>query len=272
MFPLMSSSPAAAPTSTFPRRRGRERAASAVGGWGLSATDGPADLADRVLYRDGLVLVIDKPAGIPVHSGPAGGPHLEHWFPLLRFGLPRPPGLAHRLDRDTSGCLVLGRHPKALRRLGRLFAEGRVEKVYWAVVSGMPAEPAGRIETGLRKETRGSGWRVVIDPAGQRAVTDYRVVGTADGWSWLEMRPRTGRTHQIRVHCAALGCPVVGDPVYGAPDGAELQLHARGVTLPLYPAKPPIAVTAPVPPHMIPALKALGCAETAEHQPRSAAG
>src|SRR5216684_446049 len=78
------------------------------------------NLAERILYRDGLMLVIDKPAGIPVHSGPGGGPHLEHWLPLLRFGLPHPPALAHRLDRDTSGCLVLGSHPKALRRLGRL--------------------------------------------------------------------------------------------------------------------------------------------------------
>ena len=218
----------------------------------------PADLLDRVLYRDGLVLVIDKPAGIPVHSGPAGGPHLEHWFPLLRFGLPRPPALAHRLDRDTSGCLVLGRHPKALRRLGRLFAEGRVEKVYWAVVAGIPAEPAGRIETGLRKQTRGTGWRVVVDPAGQPAVTDYRVLGEAGGRAWLELRPRTGRTHQIRVHCAALGCPVVGDPVYGGPLGEALQLHAHGIILPLYPAKPPIRVTAPVPPHMRAALVRLG--------------
>ena len=101
---------------------------------------------------------------------------LESRFDELRFGLPHPPALAHRLDRDTSGCLVLGRHPKALRRLGALFAGGQVEKVYWAVVEGRPAEAEGRIETGLRKLSRGTGWRMVVDPAGQQAVTDYRVL------------------------------------------------------------------------------------------------
>jgi RluA family pseudouridine synthase len=223
-------------------------------GWGL-----PSDITKRVLYRDGLVLVLDKPAGIPVHAGPGGGANLEHWFPLLRFGLPRPPALAHRLDRDTSGCLVLGRHPKALRRLGRLFSEGRVEKVYWAIVAGVPAEPEGRIEIALAKQPRGTvGWRMVADPAGQKAMTDYRVLGALDGRAWLELRPRTGRTHQIRVHCAALGCPVVGDGTYGGPDDAALQLHARSIALPLYPEKPPIAVTAPVPPHMLAGLRRLG--------------
>ncbi|HTW54554.1 MAG TPA: RNA pseudouridine synthase [Stellaceae bacterium] len=205
------------------------------------------------------MLVIDKPAGIAVHAGPGGGPHLEHWFPLLRFGLPRPPALAHRLDRDTSGCLVLGRHPKALRRLGALFAAGKVEKVYWAVVQGAPAEAQGIIDAPLRKDTaRRVGWRMEIDPTGQRAVTEYRVLGSAGGRSWLELRPKTGRTHQIRVHCAALGCPVVGDPTYGGPGGDRLQLHARTISIPLYPARPAIQVSAPVPPHMLAALAVLG--------------
>ena len=220
---------------------------------------GKQGLADRVLYRDGLILVVDKPAGIAVHPGPGGGPDLESVFDALRFGLPHPPALAHRLDRDTSGCLVLGRHPKALRRLGALFSGGLVEKVYWTVVEGRPPEAQGRVETGLRKLTRGTGWRIVVDPGGQRAVTDYRLLGADRGRAWLELRPRTGRTHQLRIHCAVLGCPVVGDPVYGSrPSGEALQLYARSVTLPLYPNRPPLEITAPVPPHMIPALEQLG--------------
>jgi tRNA pseudouridine32 synthase/23S rRNA pseudouridine746 synthase/23S rRNA pseudouridine1911/1915/1917 synthase len=216
-------------------------------------------IADRVLYRDGLIIVIDKPAGIAVHPGPGGGPNLESRFDELRFGLPHPPSLAHRLDRDTSGCLVLGRHPKALRRLGKLFAGGQVEKVYWAVVEGRPPEAEGRIETGLRKLSRGGSWRMIVDPAGQSAVTEYKVCGIAGGRSWLELRPRTGRTHQLRVHCAELGCPVVGDPVYGHGAGAlPLMLYARSMTLPLYPARPALEIAAPVPQHMLAALQRLG--------------
>ncbi len=221
-------------------------------------------LADRVLYRDGLILVIDKPAGIAVHPGPSGGPNLESRFDELRFGLPHPPALAHRLDRDTSGCLVLGRHPKALRRLGALFAGGQVEKIYWAVVEGRAPDAEGRIETNLKKLSCDGGWRMVTDPAGQRAITDYRVCGMSGGRAWLELRPRTGRTHQLRVHCAELGCPVVGDPVYGKRAGAEpLLLYARSIGLPLYPARPPLEITASAPPHMLAALQQLGYQEAA---------
>lgn len=214
-----------------------------------------AELLDRVLYRDGLMLIVDKPAGIPVHAGPGGGPNFEAQFDALRFGLPRPPALAHRLDRDTSGCLVLGRHPKALRKLARLFSGGKVEKVYWAVVEGVPAKRAGRLDLPLAKiSSKAGGWRMVVDAgAGKPATTGYRVMGVAGGLSWLELRPRTGRTHQVRVHCAALGCPVLGDPVYGSGGIAgspPLHLHARAVTLPLYQNKEPVGATAEPPPHM----------------------
>ena len=270
--------PESTATPSLVRRQERGRTAPAEGERGLSAVKWPANLLNRVLYRDGMMLVIDKPAGIPVHAGPGGGLNLEHWFPLLRFGLKRPPALAHRLDRDTSGCLVLGRHPKALRRLGRLFAEGQVDKVYWAVVSGIPREPEGRIEAALAKQPRGTvGWRMVVDRNGRHAVTDYRVLGAADGLAWLELRPRTGRTHQIRVHCALLGCPVIGDAAYGGGvcggvDDHPLQLHARAITLPLYPAKPPIAVTAPVPPHMLSLLSTLGYREGGDALARRGVG
>ena len=264
MRPEIAPHPPASRTPPSPRSGGARGHCSAPSprprgeGWG----EGP--LSERVLYRDGLILVIDKPAGIAVHPGPGGGPNLEGGFDELRFGLPHPPALAHRLDRDTSGCLVLGRHPRALRRLGALFAAGQVEKVYWAVVEGRPPEAVGQIETGLKKLTRGTGWRMVVDPFGQKAVTNYRVCGIAEGRAWLELQPRTGRTHQLRVHCATLGCPVVGDAVYGnAASGEPVLLHARSIKLPLYPARPPLEITAPVPSHMLAALKRLGYREVA---------
>jgi tRNA pseudouridine32 synthase/23S rRNA pseudouridine746 synthase/23S rRNA pseudouridine1911/1915/1917 synthase len=216
-------------------------------------------LEHRILYRDGLILILDKPAGIAVHAGPSGGANLEQGFDALRFGLPHPPALAHRLDRDTSGCLVLGRHRKALSKLGRLFSSGAVEKTYWAVVEGAPPADEGRIDLALRKVTsKSGGWHMVPDPAGVGAITDYRVRGRGDGMTWLELNPRTGRTHQIRVHCAALGCSVRGDPLYGDAKGQALHLHARAISLPLYPARPPIVAAAPVPEHMRAALRACG--------------
>ncbi len=216
----------------------------------------PADfLLDRLLYRDGLILVIDKPAGLPVHAGPKRGANLEDYLDALRFGLPDRPYLAHRLDRDTSGCLVLGRHKKALRRLGRLFEAGRVEKVYWAVVEGTPDPAERRIALNLEKRsTAARGWWMqVAAEGGQASVTDIRVLASAGGRSLVECRPRTGRTHQLRVHLAAIGHAIEGDPVYGGPvaarrPGGSLMLHARSIALPLYQNRPPVVVTAPPPP------------------------
>jgi tRNA pseudouridine32 synthase/23S rRNA pseudouridine746 synthase/23S rRNA pseudouridine1911/1915/1917 synthase len=219
----------------------------------------PDDIQSRVLYRDALIIIIDKPAGLPVHAGPRGGPNLEQSFGALKFGLPRPPALVHRLDRDTSGCLVLGRHPKALRKAGALFSGGRAEKTYWAVVAGAPPAESGVVDLALKKETPKRGWKMVVATDGQRAETAYHAMGRGDGLTWLELKPRTGRTHQIRVHCAALGCPVVGDPLYGTgKPGQALLLHARAITLPLYPNRPPITVVAAPPAPMAAALKACG--------------
>jgi tRNA pseudouridine32 synthase/23S rRNA pseudouridine746 synthase len=231
----------------------------------------PVDLERRLLYRDGLVLVIDKPAGLPVHAGPKGGPNLEHYLDALRFGYPRRPALAHRLDRDTSGCLVLGRHPAALRRLGRLFARGEVEKTYWAIVLGGPGDEEGRIDLPLAKRSELRGWWMKVDPAGQPAVTLWRVLGRAEGLAWLELRPLTGRTHQIRVHCEAMGWPVLGDPIYGRDRQPvplpPLHLHARAIGLPLREGKPPIRVEAPPPPHMREALARCGWVPEAAGKP-----
>jgi tRNA pseudouridine32 synthase/23S rRNA pseudouridine746 synthase len=219
------------------------------------------EIVSRVLYRDALMLVIDKPAGLPVHPGPKGGETLFHHLDALRFGLPRRPEAAHRLDRDTSGCLVLGRHPKAIARLNELFRRNEVDKVYWAVVEGGPAEDEGEIDLALAPKSPDRGWWMKVDPKGQPALTRWRVLGRSDGLTLLELRPVTGRTHQLRVHCAAMTFPILGDPIYGtAPrfGGPGLHLHARSVTVPLYPKKPPITVEAPVPAHMRERVEACG--------------
>ena len=223
------------------------------------------DLTQRLLHRDGLMLIIDKPAGIAVHAGPRGGDTLEDFLGQLRFGLPADPQLAHRLDRDTSGCLVLGRHRKALRRLGALFAEGKVEKTYWALVLGAPAQDSGRIEAPLAKLNAVKGWKMLVSADGQPAVTEWRVLGRGAGRAWIECRPLTGRTHQIRVHLAHLGHPILGDPLYGPRDqesrGQPLHLHARRIVVPLYPGKPAIVAEAPLPAALTPGFAACGFRE-----------
>ncbi|GEP06970.1 RluA family pseudouridine synthase [Methylobacterium oxalidis] len=222
------------------------------------------DIGARLLYRDALLLVIDKPAGLPVHPGPKGGETLTDHLDALRFGLPRRPEAVHRLDRDTSGCLALGRHAKALARLGRLFASAAAEKVYWALVEGGPEADALTIDLPLaRRSDDPRSWWMKADPAGEPALTQVRVLGrTPDGArSVLELRPVTGRTHQLRVHCAATGFPIVGDAIYGSAPrsgGPGLQLHARALTLPLYPKREPVRAEAPVPEHMRAGLEACG--------------
>ena len=212
-----------------------------------------------MLHRDPDVIVLDKPAGLPVHAGPKGGAHLEAMLDALRFERREPPGLAHRLDRDTSGCLVLGRHKAALRQLGRLFERGAIEKTYWAVVRGVPIADQGTIAARLRKRSQVRGWWMEVHDEGQEAVTDWRVLGRGDGLAWIECRPRTGRTHQIRVHLAHLGLPILGDPVYGPKDArrAPMHLHAQSVAFD-YLAGRRIVAEAPPPPALRAALRACG--------------
>ena len=219
----------------------------------------PQEIQARVLHRDGLILVIDKPAGLAVHAGPSKAPNLEECFDALRYGLPRPPALAHRLDADTSGVLVLGRHPKALSKLGRIFSSRDTEKTYWAIVEGAPPAEEGVFDSHLLKVNTRSGWSVKVSDKGQTAVTRYRVLGRAPGMTWLELKPETGRTHQLRVHCAHAGCPIIADRLYGkALPGRQLHLYARAIVLPLSKSKPPIRVEASPPPHMLQALQACG--------------
>src|SRR5712691_10289215 len=168
----------------------------------MNAKLNPEEMVARLLYRDGLMLVIDKPAGMAVHRGPKGGESLEDHFGALRFGLPRAPALAHRLDRETSGCLVLGRHRKALAALGRLFKIGAIGKCYWAVVEGGPADDEGRIELPLGRKDATRGWWRKHDPSGQPAVTTWKVMGRtrlpsagsdeSDDVAWLALEPLTG--------------------------------------------------------------------------------
>lgn len=209
------------------------------------------EMVARLLFRDASLLILDKPAGIAVHVTGHDKVSLDQAFEALRFGLPRVPALAHRLDRETSGCLVLGRHRQALDALGKMFASQQVEKTYLAIVDGTPEEPSGTINAPILKSGLRSKWKLSIDPAGQEAITDYELLGTDGTHSLLALKPRTGRTHQLRLHCRHLGCPVVGDKFYGKGEG-PLQLHAWKVSIPYYRNKPPVTAVAPIPPHMEP--------------------
>lgn len=209
-----------------------------------------------ILFQDTSFVVLNKPAGLPVHAGPRGGRSVEDWFPQLSRRKDGP-WLAHRLDADTAGCLVVALRRAALHAAQRLFAAGQAQKTYWAVVHGAPPPDEGVVEAPLLKHNAQGGWRMLAHPAGQPARTAWRVLGRSPGRTWLELHPATGRTHQVRVHCATLGCPVLNDPVYGepGPDPGGLHLLARAITLPL---TPPLHATAPPPAHMQPALRALG--------------
>jgi len=226
------------------------------------------DLAGLVLWRDASVIAIDKPFGLPVQGGPGIARSLDSLLDAYRFGSAERPRLVHRLDRDTTGVLLLARTAKAASRLAAAFRSREAEKTYWAVVVGRPHPLEGRIDAALAKRAGARGERVTVaeadDADAARAVTEFRTIEFAGKRaSWLELRPLTGRTHQLRVHCAAIGCPILGDAKYagaaaileGLPE--QLHLHARGIVIP-HPDGGVLAVEAKLPPHMKESFAALG--------------
>lgn len=211
-------------------------------------------LAERVLFIDAEAMVLDKPAGLPVDPPRDGSLSLENHLAGLTFGFMRWPVPVHRLDRDTSGCLLLARNPKAAARFTAAFEERTVAKSYLAVLDGLPGDEAGTIDLPLGKtSTREAGWRMVPDENGRAAVTRWRLLAARDGRSLIRFTPETGRTHQLRTHALnGLGSGILGDPVYRTQTAdprwtGGLVLHARRLTL-ARDGKAAIDAVAPVPP------------------------
>lgn len=209
------------------------------------------NIQDYIIYRDALIIALNKPPGIAVHPSTGKKNSLDLFFDDLMFGLMERPQLAHRLDAATSGCLILGRHRQALNRMRLLFQTNAIHKTYWAVVRGIPQQKEGMIDLPLGKQEQAKyrWWMKVDYEKGKPSKTYYRVLGTHENRAWLELTPHTGRTHQLRVHCAAMGWPIVGEYIYdhfeGEPTG--LYLLCRQMRVPLYPKKDPLILVASPP-------------------------
>jgi len=204
-------------------------------------------LAERILFIDAEAVVIDKPAGLPVDAPRRGGDSIAARLDELKCGFKRPPTPMHRLDTDTSGCLLFARNPKARGLFQRAFETRMIQKYYLAVVAAEVAAELGEIEAALAKHSSAeAGWKMVSDPHGLAATTRWRRLAVRDGSTLVEFQPLTGRTHQIRAHAReAFGGGIVGDRVYGIPGGPML-LHASRLVVPRD-GKPDIDVTAPLP-------------------------
>jgi len=202
-----------------------------------------------ILFEDGEALVIDKPAGLPIERPRAGGRSLEDHLEELKLGFQRPPVPVHRIDTDTSGCLVLARNPKALRRFAAAFEARQVDKLYLGVIAGDLAENEGTIALALSKlSSAEKGWWMIAAKKGKPAVTHWRKLATRGGHTLIEFRPETGRTHQIRVHAQlGLGQPLLGDPIYGRKGSApRTMLHARAIAIHRE-GRLPVSAVAPLP-------------------------
>jgi len=216
-------------------------------------------LQGAILHRDDAVIVLNKPSGLAVQGGTATERHLDALLDGLRFGNDERPRLVHRLDKETSGVLVIARTAAAAAFLTRAFREKTTRKTYWAVVVGLPKPRQGRIDLALAKTPGHGGERVRPDSdEGRHAVTYYQVIESAGNRvSWVALMPVTGRTHQLRAHCAAIGTPILGDGKYGeaaahiagVPGSRQLHLHARALSIP-HPVGGTLQVTAPLPRHM----------------------
>ena len=236
-------------------------------------------IRDCVIYRDAHVLALNKPAGLAVQGGSGQRRHVDGLAEALCFDLDEKPRLVHRLDKDTSGVLLLARTRAVAADLTAAFRHRETKKIYWAVVAGVPHPKAGHIRTGLVKApghgSKGEGEKMLnvhprdIDstPGAKRAVTDYMVIeAAAKRAAWMALNPITGRTHQLRAHMAELGHPIVGDGKYGGSgqdnlgDGwgaqlggdisRKLHLHARSLTIEHPVTKARLYLTAPLPDHM----------------------
>jgi tRNA pseudouridine32 synthase/23S rRNA pseudouridine746 synthase len=204
-----------------------------------------------ILYEDGEALVIDKPSGMAVDRPRKGGICLDGHLDRLKLGFQRAPVAVHRLDTDTSGCVLLARNPKALARFNKAFEERLVGKTYLAILAGRPPGTGGTIELALSKiSSAAKGWRMIAAKKGKPAVSHWELVGELGPYSLIRFRPETGRTHQLRVHALkGLGAPLLGDPVYGtapAPGAKRTMLHAESLTV-SRPGKTPIEARAPLP-------------------------
>jgi 23S rRNA pseudouridine955/2504/2580 synthase len=224
-----------------------------------------------VIHKDGDVIVLNKPAGLAVQGGAKTLRHVDGLLEGLTFDAEKKPKLVHRLDRDTSGCLVLARHPRAAAFLGDAFRDRDTEKIYWAVVVGSPRPKIGEVRGWMRKAPGAhDADREMMQSCKQQdegavhAITQYAVLSeAADQAAWIALRPVTGRTHQLRFHMAEIGHGIVGDPKYKSaqptPGGLSglLQLHARAIRLP-HPTKGVLKVEAKLPAHMLKTFEALG--------------